>query len=157
MDNDEFEKCLKNNIIPLFPDALDVPGKRVMLKVDSGPGRMNIELLVELHLLGFYLYPSVPNTTAVSQETDQNYGPFKTQFQKNLAAVVMEQRLEQNKSVSLQPWIVGLIVFGGTDPVTGFELIDCAFKAAFSKKACLNAWAKLGAAPLPCHFCPIQR
>ncbi len=79
----------------------------------------------------------------MSQETDRNYGPFKTQFRKNLAAVT-DQRLEQNKSVSLQPWIVGLIVFGGTDPVTGFELMDCAFTAGFSKKACLNAWAKVG-------------
>ncbi len=68
------------------------------------------------------MYPSVPNTTAVSQETDRNYGPFKMQFRKNLAAVT-DQRLEQNKSVSLQPWIVGLIVFGGTDPITGFELM----------------------------------
>jgi hypothetical protein len=150
MDDDEFEKYLKNNIIPLYPDALDCPGQRVMIKVDSGPGRMNIELLAELCLLGFYLYPSVPNTTAVSQETDWNYGPFKTQFRKNLAAIT-EQRLEQNKSVSLQLWIVGLIVFGGTDPATGFELKDCAFPAGFSKKACLNAWAMVGAAPLICQ------
>ena len=48
MDEAEFAKYVKNNIIPLYPDALDVPGKRVMLKVDSGPGRLNIELLEEL-------------------------------------------------------------------------------------------------------------
>ena len=72
MYNAEFEKYVKNNIIPLYPDALDVPGKRVvMLKVDSMPGRLNIELLDELCFLGFYLYPGVLNTTAVSQETDQ--------------------------------------------------------------------------------------
>jgi hypothetical protein len=93
------------------------------------------------------MYPGVPNTTAVSQETDRNYGPFKTQFRNNLAAVT-EKRLEQKQSVSLQPWLVGMIVFGGTDLATGFELTDCAFLAGFSKKACLNAWAKVGAAPL---------
>ncbi len=87
---------------------------------------------------GWYLYPG--------KETDQNYGRFKSQFQWNLAAV-SEEQIEQD-SVSLQPWLVGLIVFGGTDPVTGFELTDCAFWAGFSKKACLNAWAKVGAAPL---------
>jgi hypothetical protein len=48
MDDDEFEKYLKSNIIPLYPDSLDVPGQRVMIKVDSWPGRMNIELLAEL-------------------------------------------------------------------------------------------------------------
>ena len=57
MDDDEFEKYLKNSIIPLYPDALDVPGKRVMIKVDSGPGRMNIELLAELRLLGILSVP----------------------------------------------------------------------------------------------------
>ena len=71
MDDDKFASYLRNSIIPLYPDALNVPGKRVMIKVISGPGRMNIELLAELPLLGFYLYPSMPNTTAVSQETDQ--------------------------------------------------------------------------------------
>ena len=147
MDEAEFAKYVKNNIIPLYPDVLDVPGKRVMLKVDSGPGRLNIELLAELRLLGWYMYPGVPNTTAVSQETDRNYGPFKTQFRQNLAAIT-EKRLEQKMSVSLQPWLVGMIVFGGTDVATGFELKDCAFSVGFSKKACLNAWMKVGAAPL---------
>jgi hypothetical protein len=63
----------------------------------------------------------------------------------------MDQQLEQNMSVSLYPWLVGLIVFGGTDPATGFKLTDCAFTAGFSKKACLNAWAKVGEAPLTCQ------
>ncbi len=105
MDEAEFEKYVKNNIIPLYPDALDIPCKRVLIKVDSGPGRLNIELLAELRLLGWYLYPGVPNTTAVSQETDQNYGPFKSQFRSNLATIT-NKRLEQKKSLSLQPWLV---------------------------------------------------
>ena len=36
--------------------------------------------LAEARTLGFVAYPVVPNTIAVTQETDQNYGPFKTQF-----------------------------------------------------------------------------
>ncbi len=126
MDDTEFEKYMKNNIMPLFPGALDIPGKQGLVKVDSGPGRCNVELLAELCTQGWYLYPGVPNTTAVSQETDRNYGPFKTQFRNNLAAIVA-QRLAEKKSVSLQPWLVGLIVFGGVDEITGFELTDCAF------------------------------
>ena len=147
MDDIEFEKYMKNNIMPLFPDALDIPGKRVLVKVDSGPGRCNLELLAELRVRGWYLYPGVPNTTAVSQETDRNYGPFKTQFRNNLAAIVAA-RLAAKKSVSLQPWLVGLIVFGGVDEITGFDLTDCAFSRGFSREACLNAWRKVGAAPL---------
>ena len=97
-----------------------------------------MELLAELRVRGWYLYPGVPNTTAVSQETDRNYGPFKTQFYNNLAAIVA-QRLAEKKTVSLQPWLVGLIVFGGVDEITGLELSDCAFSRGFSREACLNA------------------
>ena len=42
-----------------------------MVKVDSGPGRLHIKLLVELRLLGWDLYPGVPNTTAVLQEPEE--------------------------------------------------------------------------------------
>ena len=38
MNEIEFEKYVEDNIIRLYPDAADLPGKRVMLKVDSGPG-----------------------------------------------------------------------------------------------------------------------
>jgi hypothetical protein len=44
---------------------------------------MELGFLAEVRTLGFIIYPGVPNTTAVTQETDQSYGPFKTQFQKN--------------------------------------------------------------------------
>ncbi len=49
--------------------------------------------------------------------------------------------------VSLQPWLVGLIVFGGMDEETGFGITKCTFSASFSKEACLSAWEKVGAAP----------
>ena len=41
----EFELYLLNAIFPLFPDAKDQKGKRVLLKVDSGPGRLNVQIL----------------------------------------------------------------------------------------------------------------
>jgi hypothetical protein len=147
MDEIEFKKYIKNSILHLYSDACDVPGKCVIIKVDSGPGRLNTELLAELRLMGFYLYPGDPNTTAVTQETDHNYGPFKSQFRQNLGEIV-DARIEQNKSVSLQPWLAGMIVFGGTNPETSFRSTECAFTHGFSKEACLNAWAKVGAAPL---------
>ena len=146
MDEAEFKKYFRNCILHLFPDALDLPGFRVMVKVDSGPGRLNINLLAELHLVGFYLYPGVPNTMAVTQETDRNYGPFKGRFRANLGEIV-DARIAAKKSFLLQPWLVGLIVFGGTDEETGFEITKCAFLAGISKEACLSAWEKVGAAP----------
>ena len=38
MDNEEFFKYIETKIMPLYPDARDVIGKRVLLIVDSGPG-----------------------------------------------------------------------------------------------------------------------
>ncbi len=83
---EEFEKYIFNRIVPLYPNALDVPGKRVLIKIDRGPGRNNNEVMcARLQNLGIYLYPGVPNTTAVSQETDLGYGKFKSGIWQNLA------------------------------------------------------------------------
>jgi len=71
-------------ILPLCPDIADVRGKRVIMKVDSGPGRMNLEMLASLRLQGLCLVPGVPNATGKTQETDQNYGPFKGTFRANI-------------------------------------------------------------------------
>eukprot|EP00804_Cyclotella_cryptica_P030789 CCRYP_015049-RA/>CCRYP_015049-RA protein AED:0.35 eAED:0.50 QI:0/0/0/1/0/0/3/0/173 len=65
-------------------DPNNVNGKRVMVKVDSRPGRLQEDFLAEARTLGFIVYPGVPNTTAVTQETDQNYIPSKTHFFKML-------------------------------------------------------------------------
>ena len=71
-------------ILPLCPDIADVRGKRVIMKVDSGPGRMNLEMLASLRLQGLYLVPGVPNATGKTQETNHNYGPFKGTFRANI-------------------------------------------------------------------------
>jgi hypothetical protein len=46
----ELEKYVKNSILPLYPDIQDYPGKRVLLKLDSGLGRLNVEMLADLRL-----------------------------------------------------------------------------------------------------------
>ena len=130
MDKEEFAKYLFNSIVPLFPHAKDKPGHRVLLKVDSRPGRMNLNLLTKLRLMGFVLYPCVPNTTHVTQETDQNYGPFKTQFLSNLDLIV-DKRLTAKKSLSLQQKFVGLPLFGGVNCDTQFDVEVGAFQKAF--------------------------
>ncbi len=147
MDEVEFEKYIMGSIVPLFLDVEDVAGKLVMTKVDSGPGRLNPQLLARLRLLGVVLYPGVPNTTAVTQETDKNYGPFKVVFTCNLDDVT-QYRINKNISSSIQPWLVGLLVFGGQDPASGFHVADSAFDAGFNMDQNLKSWAKVGAAPV---------
>ena len=62
----------------------------MIIKLDSGPGRLNVKLLAKLQTEGFYLYPCVPNTTHVSQETDISYGLFKSKFRANLEKLTGE-------------------------------------------------------------------
>jgi hypothetical protein len=42
----------------------------------------------------------------------------------------------------------GLLVFGGTDPVSQVVVSESAFEFGFSWEKNLNAWSKCGAAPL---------
>ncbi len=106
-------------MVPLFPDSGNVPGKRVIIKVDSGPGHQNVELLASLWILCFYLYQGVPNTTAVPQETDQIW--------ENLEFLT-SARLNHNMSPIIQPFLIGLLVFGGIDPISKKPLPKMHFK-----------------------------
>ena len=114
MDAVDFEHYISTNIVRLWPDATDIPRNHVMVKLDSVPGRTNDELNAHLQKMGFYLYPCVPNTTAVTQETDQSYGHFNNVFWDNLSQICSD-RLENPKSMPFAPYPVGIFVFGGTD------------------------------------------
>ncbi len=81
MDYAEYEKSLFSSIITLFPDLEDQPELQIMLNIDSGSGQLQSKLvLFILRLINAYKYPNVPNTTAVTQMSNQNYGPCKTNF-----------------------------------------------------------------------------
>ena len=78
MNDDEFEKYVITDLTHLYPDVADTVGLRILLNVDSGPGGMDSKLLAKLRATGWYIYGGVPNTTAITQETDQSYGEFKS-------------------------------------------------------------------------------
>ena len=67
MDTSEFRKYLKDAICPLHPEASDIPGKRVLLVLDSSPGRKDLKLMASLRACEFYVVAMVPNTTHVTQ------------------------------------------------------------------------------------------
>jgi len=54
MNGIELKKHVKNSMLPLHLDAACEELRRVLLKLDSGPGQMNIEMLANLQLQGFY-------------------------------------------------------------------------------------------------------
>jgi hypothetical protein len=89
MEDTEFECYINNSIVPLFPDLEDMPGKRILHKVNSGPGRNGQDLINKCWFRGVYIYPSLPNSTSVQQEMDINYGPFKGVVWRNLAKIAM--------------------------------------------------------------------
>ena len=90
MNNEEFERYIDNSIVPLFPDLEDMPGKCILLKVDSSHGCNWWDLLNKCWFRGVYIYPGLPNSTALQQETDINfYGPLKGVVWRNLAKIAM--------------------------------------------------------------------
>lgn len=69
MNKEDFAAYIEKNFIPLVADDVaDIPGKRVVLLVDGGPGRTNKQLLMSLKARGIYLFPcGPPNTTHILQ------------------------------------------------------------------------------------------
>ena len=55
MDSVEFSKYLQQAIMPLYPYSQYIPGKRVMIIVDSGPGIYDRDMLVALRARGSIL------------------------------------------------------------------------------------------------------
>jgi hypothetical protein len=69
-DRRVLSQCLTDYQERLYPDADDVPGKRILCKINGGPGRLDEKALSEARTRSVYLFPGVQNTTAVTQETD---------------------------------------------------------------------------------------
>jgi hypothetical protein len=144
----KFEKYINNSIVPLYPDLADTPGKRVLLKVDSGPGRNGRELLQKCRFRGLYIYPGLPNATSVQQETDQNYGPFKGVVRDNLKKM-LSAFYAAGLTIPLNMTTFGLIVYGGTIPVGPSTTVTCrnALAETFDVASNLTSWREVGAVP----------
>ena len=146
MDTVEFRKYLEDAICPLYPDASDVSGKRVLLILDSGPGRKNLQLLASLRARGIYVVAGVPNTTHVTQPTDQNYGYFKSIYRRNLKTLV-EFRRSRNDKVRVSD--IPLLVFGKSSNRRLNDAVELehAFDRAFGVERSREVWRKIGISP----------
>jgi hypothetical protein len=101
MSEDKFKIYIMNSILPLFPDARNIPDKIVQLKMDMGPAQNNDNLLVKLKSHVFYRLTSVPRTTHLIKEMDVWLGKFKHGFYNNLDFVT-NAYLTHNKAI-LEP------------------------------------------------------
>ena len=138
MDSMEFSKYLQQAIMPLYPDSQDIPGKRVLIIVDSGPVRYDREMLVSLRYRGFYLMAGFQNTTHVTQPTDRNYGPFKNIYRKNLTELT---RKRQAQGLTIIPVDIPILVFGYGDRLRN------AFNETFGVDINLAIWKLIGISP----------
>ncbi len=69
-------------------------------------------------------------------------GAVRTNLQR-----IIDEHIAADKTRSLAPCLVGLIIFGGKDPETGL-IVESAIQRGFSHVHNINAWAKVGAVPL---------
>ena len=82
------------SIFNVFPDMKDEPGKRVLVFVDGGPGRDNVEAYVEFADRGLYFLPLLPNCTHFLQMVDWLMGSFKIKLGK-VKDILLQERGKQ--------------------------------------------------------------
>ena len=141
----EFKKYIDNIINDMFLDMEDVPGKRVLLNMDSGPGHNCATMLVKAKFKGLYIYPGLSNVTAVHQEMDQSYGPFKLVVCTNLDQIAMACHAA-GKTMKLGMSAFGLIVYSGKCPELGV-MCQNAVDLTFDRESNLSTCLKVGAVP----------
>jgi hypothetical protein len=85
----------------LYPNTADLFGRRVLYKIDGGPGRLAEGMLADCHDHDIYLFPGVQNTTHVTQETDQNYGLFMSDIRRNIQILTSDLVTDYNHQQAL--------------------------------------------------------
>ena len=125
----------------LYPDSQDIIGEMVLIIVDSVPGRYSIEMLVALRSMRLYLMVGVPNTTHVTQTTDQKYGPFKTIYRKNLTELTWQR---QAQGLTIRLVYILILVFGDGDKLRN------KFNETFRVNTNLAIWKLIGISLITC-------
>ena len=144
-DTIEFRKYLEDAIYTLYPETSDIPGKRVPLILDSGPGQKDLKILASLRAWGFYVIAGMPNSTYATQPTDQNYDHFKSMYHKYLESLVKLCSSHKDKVRQLD---IPLLGFGKTTK-TIYEavVLEHTFELAFGIERSKHVWRKIGISP----------
>ncbi|CAB9528949.1 unknown protein [Seminavis robusta] len=143
-----FTRC----IIPLYPKSADNKQNRVLVKIDSGPGRRDPETLLKLRSNGFHLYPGMPNGTSTGQELDQMFGYLKKLIYENRSRLWAARFRLEGEAAALSMADVGSIVFGGVVTLTDGSTIELVDAFAQSMDA-----AHVHKAMDKCGYCPSTR
>jgi len=81
----------------------------------------------------------------VQQETDMNYGPFKSVVRSNLKNIATAS-FSAKKLMKLGQSTFGLIVYGEVCPISKF-VCENAVDSAFNIKSNQHSWVEVGAVP----------
>lgn len=113
MTTDIWKTFMLKMVDYLWPDVQDVPGKRVIIRADSGPGRSGDAVLQQLRVQGAYYRPGCPNTTECSQEMDQLFSACKTAINKNKNELWRARHEAVGAKATITFRDVGYLVQGG--------------------------------------------
>ena len=187
MDDSLFNDYIERVVLPLYPNiskhARFDPntGKLlcgpVILKVDSGPGRIiaNLESITkraEFLEMGLLILMGLPNATSVNQEMDALYGAFKSATyargeiiltqrlrMRGLQNVAAHQARQHDVDADEHQDVVGRVVppplamnFEDLSTIVDGNVDDAIelkpFTRNFTREKILGSWAKVGFVPL---------
>ena len=114
MDDSLLNHYIEKVVIPLYPNLAKVAeyneiGKLlrgpIFLKIDAGPGQLVSELASvlkrkEFFEMGVFILFGLPNATAVHQEMDDMFGPFKRATYARAQIIIaakLQLRMENNQ------------------------------------------------------------
>jgi hypothetical protein len=149
VNNNIFRNWMLTAVAPLWPDLADSAGKRVMLKADSGPGRMATEFLAESAVDGMFFFPGLPNATEIGQEMDQLFAAFKSCAYKNRDKLYRARVNIDGADATLSFHDVGHLIFGGAVKLSNDTeiVLEAAFTKYFSREHIQKAREKCGYFP----------
>jgi hypothetical protein len=147
--NNMAHRLWHQHIRTYYPDAADVPGKRVITKSDSGPGRFDSRHLMECRVDGFHCFQGLPNGTEIGAEMDQLFGYNKTLVYGNMDTLIARKWELEGPNAQLSLTDMASCIFGCDVTLKDGEVVtlEKAYEKAFSRERIMSARDKCGYAP----------
>ena len=157
VDDLMFRRWIVEVVVDLYPDLQDSEGKRILIVVDGGVGRVNEDTVDFCRSKGIDLFPKVPHTTAVTQEMDRLYTNLDKQCKK-LKDKMMDELCAIKECANLSRYHVARILTGCkcappnaceaelqlfSEPDDEFN----PFGYTFTEEKIRHAWIDVGAVP----------
>jgi hypothetical protein len=160
MDAEEFMKYVKS-VCFLYPDCSDTKGKHICIKCDMGPGRKDPVLLAWCIQQGVVIYPSVPNTTHVTQENRPSVWRLHDRLYRRSLSDLVAQKMDLWTPTSTTKLFSGQvklsashfrkIIFSTHTDDNEQLVLPNLWSKHFGERNLLEMWAKVWLFPL--HAC----